>query len=153
MYWKSSGSTSQKWRNNWESNKKAQDRWRRGIRKMDGSSSQGISPDQNGVAERANRTIMERVKSIIAEAKLDRQLWMEIADTVIYLKNRNPTSAVATTPYELWHGVKPNLSHLRIIGSTSYIHIPKKSASSSISPLTRGSFSAMEAQISTEYGI
>jgi Reverse transcriptase (RNA-dependent DNA polymerase)/gag-polypeptide of LTR copia-type/Integrase core domain/GAG-pre-integrase domain/Domain of unknown function (DUF4219) len=84
------------------------------------------SPDQNGVAERANRTIMERVKAIIAEAKLDKRLWMEIAETVVYLKNRSPTSAVATTPYELWHGVKPNLSHLRIIGSTAYVHIPKE---------------------------
>src|SRR5271155_4114551 len=84
------------------------------------------SPDQNGVAERANRTIMERVKSIITEFKLDKRLWMEIVDTVVYLKNRSPTRAVATTPYELWQGVKPNLSHLRIIGSTAYIHIPKE---------------------------
>ena len=84
------------------------------------------SPDQNGVAERANRTIMERVKAIIAEAKLDKRLWMEIADTVVYLKNRSPTTAVATTPYELWHGVKPSLSHLKIIGSTAYVHIPKE---------------------------
>src|SRR5437773_7068442 len=84
------------------------------------------SPDQNGVAERANRTIMERVKAIIAESKLDKRLWMEIVDTVVYLKNRSPTSAVATTPYELWHGVKPNLSHLKVIGSTAYVHIPKE---------------------------
>src|SRR5205814_900105 len=84
------------------------------------------SPDQNGVAERANRTIMERVKAIIAEAKLDKRLWMEIASTVVYLKNRSPTSAVATTPYELWHGNKPNLSHLKIIGSMAYIHVPKE---------------------------
>src|SRR5271169_3570604 len=84
------------------------------------------SPDQNGVAERANRTIMERVKAIIAESKLDKRLWMEIADTVVYLKNRSPTSAIATTPYELWHGAKPSLSHLRIIGSTAYVHIPKE---------------------------
>jgi hypothetical protein len=84
------------------------------------------SPDQNGVAERANRTIMERVNAIIAEEKHDKRLWMEIADTVVYLKNRSPTSAVTTTPYELWHGVKPNLSHLRIIGSTAYVHVPKE---------------------------
>src|SRR5208282_6395850 len=45
------------------------------------------SPDQNGVAERANRTIMERVKAIIAEFKLDKRLWMELAETVVYLKN------------------------------------------------------------------
>ena len=84
------------------------------------------SPDQNGVAERANPTIMERVKAIIAEFKLDKRLWMEIAETVVYLKNCSPTSTVATTPYELWHGMRPNLSHLKIIGSTAYIHIPKE---------------------------
>src|SRR5579859_679253 len=84
------------------------------------------SPDQNGVAERANRTIMERVKAIIAEAQLDKRLWMELAETVVYLKNRSPTSAVATTPYEMWHGKKPGVAHLRIIGSTAYIHVPKE---------------------------
>jgi hypothetical protein len=84
------------------------------------------SPEQNGVAERANRTIMERVKAIIADAKLDKRLWMDIADTIVYLKNRSPTSAVATTPFELWHGAKPDISHLRIIGSTVYLHIPKE---------------------------
>ena len=84
------------------------------------------SPEQNGVAERANRTIMERVKAIIAEAKLDKRLWMNIVDTIVYLKNRSPTSAVATTPFELWHGAKPDISHLRIIGSTVYIHVPKE---------------------------
>ena len=69
---------------------------------------------------------MERVKAILAERKLDKKLWMEIANTVVYLKNRSPTSAVATTPYELWYGAKPNLAHLRIIGSTAYIHVPKE---------------------------
>ena len=44
----------------------------------------------------------------------------------MYLKNRSPTTAVATTPYELWYGEKPDLSHLRIIGSTAYVHIPKE---------------------------
>src|SRR5579859_8093398 len=58
------------------------------------------SPDQNGVAERANRTIMERVKAIIAESKLDKGLWMDLVETVVYLKNRSPTTTVATTPYE-----------------------------------------------------
>jgi hypothetical protein len=69
---------------------------------------------------------MERVKAIIAEAKLDKRLWMEIADSVVYLKNRSPTSAVETTPYEAWYGRKPDLSHLRILGSTVYVHVPKE---------------------------
>jgi len=84
------------------------------------------SPDQNGVAEWANRMIIERVKTIIVEAQLNKRLWMEIADTVVYLKNHSPTIAVDTTPYELWHGIKPNLSHLKIIGSTAYVHVPKE---------------------------
>src|SRR5438046_4765000 len=85
------------------------------------------SPDQNGVAERANRTIMERVKAVIAEAKLDKRLWMEIADTVVYLKNHSPTTSLdRKTPYKAWYGRKPDLSHLRILGSTAYVHVPKE---------------------------
>ena len=84
------------------------------------------SPEQNGIAERANRTIMERVRSVISEGKLDKRLWMELAMTVVYLKNRSPTTAVSTTPYEAWYGIRPDLSHLRILGSTAYVHIPKE---------------------------
>jgi hypothetical protein len=84
------------------------------------------TPEQNGVAERANRTIVERVKAIIAEAKLDRKLWMELASAVVYLKNRSPFSAVPTTPYEMWYGEKPNLSHLRTLSIKAYIHVPKE---------------------------
>ena len=84
------------------------------------------NPNQNEITERTNRMIMERVKAIIAEAKLDKRLWMEIADIIMYLKNHSPTNAVVTTSYELWHDVKLNLSHLRIIGSTMYVHVPKE---------------------------
>jgi hypothetical protein len=35
-------------------------------------------------------------------------------------------TAVATTLYKLWHGTKSDFSHLRIIGSTAYIHVPKE---------------------------
>ncbi len=51
---------------------------------------------------------------------------MKIVDTVVYLKNHNSTSAVTTISYELWHDVKFNLSHLRIIESTACVHIPKE---------------------------
>src|SRR5271167_3054287 len=65
-------------------------------------------PDQNGVAERANRTIMERTKAIIADGKFPKKLWAEIAATVVYLKNRSPTVALDNiTPYEAWHKKKP----------------------------------------------
>jgi len=52
---------------------------------------------------------------------------MEIANTIVYLKNRSPRSAIPNcTPYELWHSRKPDLMHLKIIGSTAYVHISKE---------------------------
>src|SRR5579859_6575436 len=84
------------------------------------------SPDQNGVSERANRTIIERTKAIMADMDIPKHLWFKVAKSVVYLKNRSPTKSVPTTPYEAWHHQKPNLSHLRIIGTTCYVHIPKQ---------------------------
>ena len=85
------------------------------------------SPEQNGVSERVNRTVIERTKAILADSKLPKELWMEIASTVVYLKNRSPTRALKNiTPYEAWYNEKPDLSHLCIIGTTAYIHIPKE---------------------------
>src|SRR5436190_6502588 len=84
------------------------------------------SPEQNGVAERANRTILERTKAILADTELPKKLWMEIASTVVHLKNRSPTKSLkGKTPYEAWNGKKPDLSYLRILGSTVYVHVSK----------------------------
>ena len=84
------------------------------------------SPEQNGVAERANRTILERTKAILADTEFPKKLWMEIASTVVYLKNRSPTSSLdGKTPYEAWHGKKPDLSHLQMISRTAYVHVSK----------------------------
>ena len=51
-------------------------------------------------------------------------------NTAIYLKNRSPTVEVEDkTPYEVWTGIKPNIKHLRIFGSTCYALIPKETRS------------------------
>ena len=84
------------------------------------------SPEQNGVSERANRTFVERTKAILHDTELPKTLWMEIASTVIYLKNRSPTSNLkGMTPYEAWSKKKPDMSDLRILGSYVYVHISK----------------------------
>ena len=83
------------------------------------------SPEQNGVSERANRTFVERTKAILHDTELPKELWLEIASTVIYLKNRSPTVNLKTTSYEAWHDQRPDLSNLRVIGSTVYVHISK----------------------------
>ena len=85
------------------------------------------SPDQNGVSERANRTIMDRARAILAETGLPKILWMEIAAAVVYLKNRSPTRSLkGKTPYEAWFRRKPDLSHLKILGTPTYIHVPEE---------------------------
>jgi GAG-pre-integrase domain len=84
------------------------------------------SADQNGVSERANRTIVERAKAIMAGMDIPKYLWFEVAKSVVHLKNRSPTKFVPTTPYEAWYNQQPNLSYLRIISTTCYVHIPKE---------------------------
>jgi len=83
------------------------------------------SPQQNGVAERANRTIMEKVRAMLTDANLSKNYWAEAANTAIYLKNRSPTKAlVNSTPEEKWTGKKVDLNHLKVFGCTAYLHVP-----------------------------
>ena len=84
------------------------------------------SQEQNGISERTNRTILEQTKAILAQTGLPKPLWLEIASTVVYLKNRSPSTALeGITPHEAWTGHKPDLSHLRVLGSTVYVHVAK----------------------------
>ncbi|RVW76456.1 Retrovirus-related Pol polyprotein from transposon TNT 1-94 [Vitis vinifera] len=59
------------------------------------------SPDQNGVAERRNRTLLDMVRSMLSSSKLPKFLWTEALKTAVYILNRVPTKAVPKTPFEL----------------------------------------------------
>ena len=84
------------------------------------------TPQQNGVAERMNRTLVESIRSMLADSQLPKRFWAEALSTAAYLRNRCPTNAVkGKTPYEAWTGNKPNVGHLRIFGCDAYAHIPK----------------------------
>ena len=75
------------------------------------------TPEQNGVAERMNRTLVEAVRSMLADAQPPHNFWAEALSTAVYLRNRSPTKAVKEmTPFEAWVGEKPNIEHLRIFG-------------------------------------
>jgi hypothetical protein len=80
------------------------------------------------VAERANRTIIEKAKSMLIESGLNTKYWAEAVNTAVYLENRSPTKALnETTPEQAWSGGdKVNLSHLRVFGSQAFAHIPKE---------------------------
>lgn len=79
---------------------------------------------QNGVAERLNRTIMEKVRSMLADSKRSTKLWAEAAATANVLRNRSPSQGKTKTPWELFFGVKPDISGLRVFGCTAYVQVP-----------------------------
>lgn len=91
-------------------------------------SKDSYTPEQNGLCERNNRSIVEKARCLLYEAQFEKFLWAEAVNTAVYIKNRSPTSGLDknTTPYEIWTGRKPNLSHLRIFGSPVMVHIPKE---------------------------
>ena len=76
---------------------------------------------QNGVAERKNRTVVEMARIMMAETNLEKRFWAEVASTEVYLLNTSPTRFfMHMTPYEAWKGRKPQVSHLRIFGRITY---------------------------------
>jgi hypothetical protein len=85
------------------------------------------TPQQNGVSERKNQTVMEMAKSMLHEKGLPKAFWAEAVYTVVYLMNRCPTKAVwDKTPFEAWSGRKPSIKHLKVFGCICYVQIPKE---------------------------
>ncbi|AAF19226.1 Highly similar to Ta1-3 polyprotein [Arabidopsis thaliana] len=81
------------------------------------------TPQQNGVAERMNRTIMEKVRCLLNKSGVEEVFWAEAAATAAYLINRSPASAINhNVPEEMWLNRKPGYKHLRKFGSIAYVH-------------------------------
>jgi hypothetical protein len=85
------------------------------------------TPEQNGVAERMNRTLIESAKAMLSHSGMPNKFWAEAVATAAYTRNRRPTRALKdnVTPYEKWYGRKPNLSNLRVFGCVAFAHIPE----------------------------
>ena len=84
------------------------------------------TPEQNGAAERLNRTLLEKVRSMLADSGLSKSLWAEALATANYVRNRSPVTGQDLTPWELFYGTKPDVSHLRTFGARAYALIPKQ---------------------------
>jgi hypothetical protein len=85
------------------------------------------NPQQNGVAERKNRTIMEAVNTMIHNQDLLMHLWVEAARTTVYVQNRLSHSALEfKTPEEMFTRKKPEVSHLKIFDCPVLVHISKE---------------------------
>lgn len=84
------------------------------------------TPQQNAVAERMNRTLVETVRCMLSDSMLSKSFWAEALATAVYVKNRCPaTSLKNVTPYEALHGLKPSVSHFKVFGCLCYSHISK----------------------------
>ncbi|KAL4573166.1 hypothetical protein LXL04_019963 [Taraxacum kok-saghyz] len=82
------------------------------------------NPQQNGVAERMNRTLCERAKSMRLNAGLPKMFWADAVNTAAYLINRGPSVPLGfKIPEEVWTGRPATLKHLRFFGCVSYVKI------------------------------
>lgn len=79
------------------------------------------SPQQNGVVERRNRTVMAMARSLLKGMSVPGRLWGEAVRHAVYLLNRLPTKTMGDrTLFEAWTGRKPQLGHLRVFGCTAH---------------------------------
>ncbi|GJV48668.1 ribonuclease H-like domain-containing protein [Tanacetum coccineum] len=75
------------------------------------------TPQQNGVAERMNRTLIEAARTMLADSLLPTTFWAEAVSTACYIFNRvRVTKPQNKTPYELLFGHKPIISYIRPFG-------------------------------------
>ena len=88
------------------------------------------TPQQNGVAERMNRTLLDKVRSMLTDAELPETYWYDALLYATHLHNVSPTRALEdVTPEEAWSGNKPDVSRLRVFGCKAFVHIPEKQRS------------------------
>ncbi|GLC47151.1 hypothetical protein PLESTB_000600200 [Pleodorina starrii] len=84
------------------------------------------SPEQNGAAERLNRTLLDRARVMMAAVEdCPQSLWGEAVKTASHQRNMSATAGSTLTPWERFTGEKPDVSHMREFGRTAYVMIPK----------------------------
>lgn len=83
----------------------------------------GYAPEQNGIAERMNRTLVEAARSMIVDSGLSKSFWAEAIDTANYVLNRIDGKR-KISPYELMFNVKPKITHFQEFGCDAYTMIP-----------------------------
>ncbi len=84
------------------------------------------NPQQNGIAERKNRTICEAAKAMMFDQDLPNSLWVEATATEVYIKNRCPHAILEDKILEeAFFGKKLEVGNLSVFGCLVYIHVPK----------------------------
>ena len=96
-------------------------------------SSTFYSSKQNDISKRQNRTIVEKIRVMLADVDLLSNMWEEMFFTSVYLRNRSSTSRlrlrnINKTLYEMWTDKKFDLNHLRIIECDVWHHVFKQTS-------------------------
>jgi len=81
---------------------------------------------QKGKEERVNRTLMERVRAALLDARAEEELWAEALAFVVHVLNRSPKAGLEVTPMEALTGRRPHMSGFRVWGSRAWALKPKK---------------------------
>jgi len=84
------------------------------------------TPQSNGLAERSIRTLTEKARAMILDARLHKSLWAECVYTSAYLSNRLPRADGSVTSFELWHRKPASIEHLRSFACQAYVHVPRQ---------------------------
>lgn len=80
------------------------------------------TPQQNGTAERMNRTLIEMARCMLLQSQLPEAFWAEALATACHIRNRCPTNALGgKIPYEQWYGVPLKIDYLRTFGCKVYV--------------------------------
>ena len=78
------------------------------------------TPQQNGLAERKNRTFQEMINDMLMHYELSFNLWGEALLAACHILNRIPSQKNQTSPYEIWKGRKLNIRYFKVWGCLAY---------------------------------
>ena len=93
------------------------------------------TPQQNGHAERFNRTLLEKGEAIRLHACLPQSFWQDACETALHIYNRQPMRRHDwKTPIESFNGDKPDVSYFRVFGTQAYVWIPPEQRQDKLSP-------------------
>ena len=85
------------------------------------------NPEQNGMAERMNRTLVEMTRCMLKDSELNKTYWCEAMMTAADIRNvLSNSSNKNSSPYEMVFKEKPVFNHMRVFGEPCYAHVPRE---------------------------
>jgi len=92
-------------------------------------------PQQNGCAERFNRTMLEKAKAIMHHACMPRIFWQDAAEVAVHLYNHQPMRRHTwKTPIEIFNGDPPDISYFKVFGTHAYVYIQPEQRDDKLAP-------------------